>query len=60
MLGLICNISYTSMARFVPMIAFCTPHTDRERWRVLDARHGRVLLGQKGGALVLSDPARHG
>ncbi|XP_066395725.1 uncharacterized protein [Miscanthus floridulus] len=33
-----------SVARFIRTSSFRPPQTDYRRWRVLDARHGRVLL----------------
>jgi len=36
-----------SRSRCVPTAAFCLWHAETRSWRVLDARHGRVLLQQQ-------------
>ncbi|CAO2206365.1 unnamed protein product [Urochloa humidicola] len=64
-LGVLCNLSgRAGTARLVPTSSF-RAHLPggRRRWRVLDSRHGRVLLanldlelGPVGGTLVIWDP----
>ncbi|KAG2549068.1 hypothetical protein PVAP13_9KG293500 [Panicum virgatum] len=55
MLGFLLNIradadadaSGVSRSRCVPTAAFCLRHAETRSWRVLDARHGHVLLQQQ-------------
>jgi hypothetical protein len=42
-LGFLLNVQ-AGPARFVPTAASCLPHDETRSWRVLDARHGRVLF----------------
>ncbi|XP_066393143.1 uncharacterized protein [Miscanthus floridulus] len=56
MLGMLCNaydyLKKFHFARFIPMTGSCSRRTDFEGLRVLDARHGRVLVRRGRGSVL--------
>jgi hypothetical protein len=59
MLGFVLNVkeNFRGMARFVPTSSFCPAAPDYPGTKVLDARHGRVLLqAARDESLVVWDP----